>query len=120
MRATLAACGARVVASYSWPRRAHGSTTVDPAAVRGRGHADDPRVRRRRRGRETAGLAGHHRRTTPRLAFAFALRNSEVASVLFGATRRQQVEEKLGFELTVTVGRGAVGRVLAIGQAAAH
>jgi len=46
-------------------------------------------------GRELIELAGAHKVRPATLAVAFALANPRVASVLFGATRPEQIDENL-------------------------
>jgi len=97
MRAALAACGAPVVASYVlFGGVLTGKYDDDPAAGRAAGSLDDPRVAHGIVvGRRLAALARSAGVTPAQLAFAFALAPSSVASVLFGATRPEQVWENV-------------------------
>jgi aryl-alcohol dehydrogenase-like predicted oxidoreductase len=97
MRAALAACGAPVVASYVlFGGVLTGKYDDDPAAGRAAGSLDDPRVAHGMVvGRRLAALARSAGVTPAQLAFAFALAPSSVASVLFGATRPEQVWENV-------------------------
>jgi aryl-alcohol dehydrogenase-like predicted oxidoreductase len=97
MRAALAACRAPVVASYVlFGGILTGKYDHDPAAGRAAGTLDDPRVAHAVVvGRRLAALAESAGVTPARLAVAFALAPSSVASVLFGATRPEQVQENV-------------------------
>ena len=97
MQAALTACGAPVVASYVLLGGVlTGKYDHDPAAGRAAGTLDDPKVARGIVvGRRLAALADSAGVTPARLAFAFALASPSVASVLFGATRPEQVEENV-------------------------
>jgi aryl-alcohol dehydrogenase-like predicted oxidoreductase len=97
MRAALAACRAPVVASYVlFGGILTGKYDHDPAAGRAAGTLDDPRVAHGVVvGRRLAALAKSVGVTPARLAVAFALAPPSVASVLFGATRPEQVQENV-------------------------
>jgi aryl-alcohol dehydrogenase-like predicted oxidoreductase len=123
MRTALAACGAPVVASYVLAGGVlTGKYDVDPAAGRAAGTLDDPRVADgAAAGRRLVGLAATIGTTPAALAFAFALRNPDVASVLFGATRRQQVEENASaVELADRLDEAHWAELLGVGQPAAR
>jgi aryl-alcohol dehydrogenase-like predicted oxidoreductase len=97
MQAALAACRAPVVASYVlFGGVLTGKYDDDPAAGRAAGTLDDPRVAQ---GivvaRRLVALARSVGVSPARLAFAFALAPPSVASVLFGATRPEQVWENV-------------------------
>jgi len=97
MRAALTACRAPVVASYVlFGGVLTGKYDDDPSAGRAAGTLDDPRVAHGAVvGRRLAALARSVGVTPARLAFAFALAPPTVASVLFGATRPEQVHENV-------------------------
>ena len=97
MRAALAACRAPVVASYVlFGGVLTGKYDHDPAAGRAAGTLEEPRVARGVVvGRRMAALARSVGVTPARLAVAFALGLPSVASVLFGATRPEQVQENV-------------------------
>ncbi len=97
MSAALAACGAPVVASYVLAGGVlSGKYDVDPNAGRAAGSLDQPMY-------SAAAVAARRLRdaadrldTKPAtLAVAFALANPEVATVLFGATRPDQIEDNV-------------------------
>ena len=97
-RAALVACGARVVASMTLY---YGALTAKyaRAGVSGRiaERLDDERIRRAVEAAEPLARLAAELETTPAaLAIAFALANEDVASVLFGATRPEQVAENVG------------------------
>jgi L-glyceraldehyde 3-phosphate reductase len=97
MQAALTACRAPVVASYVlFGGVLTGKYDHDPADGRAAGTLDDPKVAHGVVvGRRLAALADSAGVTPARLAFAFALAAPSVASVLFGATRPEQVEENV-------------------------
>ena len=69
-----------------------GKYDKDPQAGRAAGHADSPRFAAAvAAGRELAALAAETGRDPAQLAMAFALLNPSVTTVLFGATRPEQV-----------------------------
>lgn len=90
----LAACGASVVASYALAGGVlTGKYDDDPAAGRAAGTLDEPRTAPAlTAGRALATLARSVGTDPGTLAVAFALDNPAVASVLFGATRPDQIE----------------------------
>jgi L-glyceraldehyde 3-phosphate reductase len=90
----LAACGASVVASYALAGGVlTGKYDVDAAAGRAAGTLDQPRVAPAvTAGRELVALARSLDVDPGTLAIAFALGNPVVASVLFGATRPDQID----------------------------
>jgi aryl-alcohol dehydrogenase-like predicted oxidoreductase len=97
MRAALAAAGASVVASASLAGGAL-SGKYDRPDTEGRlaGEAGDPaHAAARDTARRLAELAGNLGTTPATLAVAFALDGPGVASVLFGATRPEQVAENV-------------------------
>jgi aryl-alcohol dehydrogenase-like predicted oxidoreductase len=95
MKRALDACGAPVVASFVLAGGAlTGKYDRDPGTGRAAGHLDDPNYANGvRAGREVAALARELDTTPAALAIAFALGNPNVASVLFGATRADQVRD---------------------------
>jgi aryl-alcohol dehydrogenase-like predicted oxidoreductase len=100
MRAALAAAGASVVASASLAGGAL-SGKYDRPDAEGRlaGAADDPaHAAARTTARRLGELAGRLGSAPATLAFAFALDSPLVASVLFGATRPEQVAENVAAE----------------------
>jgi aryl-alcohol dehydrogenase-like predicted oxidoreductase len=97
MSAALDASGAGVVASFvlaggvltgKYEAGASGRHTADIA--------DASLLERRRAGRRLLGLASEAGVSPAALAIAFALRNPAVATVLFGATRPEQIAENVG------------------------
>jgi aryl-alcohol dehydrogenase-like predicted oxidoreductase len=115
----LGACGASVVASYTMAGGVlTGKYDVDPHAGRATGTLDEARVApAAAAGRELAALARSTGLDPGTLAVAFALDNPAVASVLFGATRPDQVERVVaaidvaaGLDVTLRERLHAIGR----------
>jgi aryl-alcohol dehydrogenase-like predicted oxidoreductase len=98
MSAALDAAGACVVASAVLANGAlAGKYAAGDAHGRLSESLDDPRRQKALEiGRRLRKLAGELKTTPPRLAIAFALANPRVASVLFGATRPEQVVDNVG------------------------
>ena len=98
MSAALDTGGACVVASAVLASGAlAGKYAAGDAQGRLSGLLDDPRRQKALEiGRRLRELAGELETTPPRLAIAFALANPRVASVLFGATRPEQVVDNVG------------------------
>ena len=94
MIAALASGGASVVASFALAGGVlTGKYDDDPAAGRAAGNLEEPRAAKAAAaGRELAALAGSIGTEPGALAIVFALENPIVASVLFGATRPEQVQ----------------------------
>jgi aryl-alcohol dehydrogenase-like predicted oxidoreductase len=95
MRAALDACNAPVIASFVLAGGVlTGKYDADPNAGRAAGNLRDPSVvAAAAAGRQLAELAGTLETSPATLAVVFALANPNVASVLFGATRPEQVQE---------------------------
>jgi aryl-alcohol dehydrogenase-like predicted oxidoreductase len=95
MLATLDACNAPVIASYVLAGGVlTGKYHADPDAGRAAGSFEDPSVRAAAAaGRQLADLARTLDTTPATLAVVFALTNPRVASVLFGATKPDQVRQ---------------------------
>ncbi len=93
----LGGCGASVVASYTMAGGVlTGKYDADPSAGRAAGTLDQPRVApAAAAGRELAVLATSTGVDPGTLAVAFALDNPAVASVLFGASRPDQIERNV-------------------------
>ncbi len=87
-----------IVASYTLAGGVlTGKYDRDPAAGRATGTLGQPRVTPAvQAGRELAGLARDSGRDPAQLAMAFALLNPSVTTVLFGATRPEQVSANVG------------------------
>jgi aryl-alcohol dehydrogenase-like predicted oxidoreductase len=96
MRTALAACAASVVASFTLAGGILSGKYARGASGRMDDELADPRfaeaIRVAERLRE---LAGRHGTTPAALALAFAYRSPGVATVLFGATTPEQVDENL-------------------------
>jgi L-glyceraldehyde 3-phosphate reductase len=92
MTEALLACGAKVVASYVLAGGILSGKYATGAAGRMAGEVDDPRWEGAlRAARELEALAGEVGTTPAALAMAFALTNSLVATILFGATAPEQI-----------------------------
>ena len=98
MRAVTSARDVAIVASYTLAGGVlTGKYDRDPGAGRAAGLLDTPRYAAGvRAGRELAELASQIGRDPAQLAFAFALSNPSVTTVLFGATTPEQVRSNLG------------------------
>jgi aryl-alcohol dehydrogenase-like predicted oxidoreductase len=117
MIGALAACGASVVASYTLAGGVlTGKYDDDPAAGRAAGTLEHPRTAPAvTAGRELAALARSIGTDPATLAVAYALDNPTVASVLFGATRPDQIERnsaalELNLDATLRERLQAIGR----------
>jgi len=113
--------GIAIVASYALAGGVlTGKYADDPAAGRAAGQLDQPRYAAgAAAGRELAALAAELGREPAQLAMAFVLLNPAVTTLLFGATRPEQVFANVGVlvvaeELTADERR----RLTAIGQTA--
>ena len=95
MLAALDACGAGVVASFVLAGGVlTGKYADDPATGRAAGSLDDPRVAAAAAtGGQLAALARDLDTTPSALAIAFTLANPNIASVLFGATKPDQIRQ---------------------------
>jgi aryl-alcohol dehydrogenase-like predicted oxidoreductase len=98
MLAALDACGAGVVASFVLAGGVlTGKYDHDPNTGRAAGQLGDPRVAATATvARQLADLARELDTTPAALAIAFTLANPKVSSVLFGATRPEQVRQNVG------------------------
>jgi len=118
MKRALDACGAPVVASFVLAGGAlTGKYDRDPTRGRAAGQLDEPRYASGvRAGRELAEMASRLGTTPAALAVAFALGNPNVASVLFGATRPEQVRDNAAaLDLVERFDDGLWARLNAIG-----
>jgi L-glyceraldehyde 3-phosphate reductase len=107
MEEALDACGASVVASFTLAGGIlSGKYRADPVAGRLAGRLDDPRFAPALATAERLPPLAAEWGTTPAaIAVAYALANPRVATVLFGATRPEQVAENLrAVELLDNVG----------------
>ncbi len=97
MEEALRSAGASVVASAVLGGGVlSGKYTSRSGSGRLSGEIDDPRYERHRRaGEQLVALAERLKTSAATLAYAFALANPSVATVLFGATRPEQVEENV-------------------------
>ncbi len=97
MRLALAACGAPVVASYVLAGGVlSGKYDSDPSAGRAAGSLDQPMFAAATIAARRLRDAATRLETKPAtLAVAFALANPDVATVLFGATRADQIEDNV-------------------------
>ena len=118
MVAALQSCGASVVASFAMLGGVLSGKYLDEGAKgRWTGQLDDPRLAAGHDAavalRELAARAGT---TAATLAIAFPLLNPNVASVLFGATRPEQVDANVkAIELVGSLSPDLVAELLAIG-----
>jgi L-glyceraldehyde 3-phosphate reductase len=111
--------GVAVVASYTLAGGVlTGKYDADPGAGRAAGELDEPRYARGvAAGRELAVLAGEIGTDPASLAMAFALLEPSVTTVLFGATRPEQVIANLGaLELAARLTPAERERLTAIGS----
>jgi aryl-alcohol dehydrogenase-like predicted oxidoreductase len=118
MKRALDACGASVVASFVLAGGVlTGKYDTDGNAGRAAGQLADPRyAAAAEAGRQLAQLARELDTTPAALAIAFALRNPNVASVLFGATSPEQLRQNAaGLELTARLDDEQWTRLLTIG-----
>ena len=117
MKAALRACGAKVVASYVLAGGILSAKYASGAGGRMAGEVDAPRWE------SAVGAAGELQAlaedagTTPAtLAYAFALLNADVATVLFGATSPEQIRENLAAaDVAAALTESQLARLRAIG-----
>ena len=96
MTAALRACGAKVVASYVLAGGILSGKYASGAGGRMAGEVDAPRWESAvRAAGELQALAEDAGTTPATLAYAFALLNADVATVLFGATSPEQIRENV-------------------------
>ena len=115
----MAGAGASVVASYALAGGVlSGKYDADPTAGRAAGTLDDPRVAPAvAAARQLGALATDLGTTTATLAIAFSLLHESVATVLFGATRPQQVEHNVeALDVLARLDDAAVARLRAVGR----
>jgi L-glyceraldehyde 3-phosphate reductase len=118
MRRLAADRGVAIVASYTLAGGVlTGKYDADPGAGRAAGQLDQPRYSAgMAAGRDLAALAGEIGTDPACLAMAFALLEPSVTTVLFGATRPEQVSANLGaLELAARLTPAERGRLRAIG-----
>jgi L-glyceraldehyde 3-phosphate reductase len=118
MTEALAACGAKVVASYVLAGGIlSGKYATSGAGGRMAGEADQPRWEGAARAARELGALADEVGTTPAvLAMAFALLNSEVATILFGATSPEQIRENVtAAEVAGSLTESQLERLRAIG-----
>jgi len=117
MTAALKACGAKVVASYVLAGGILSGKYASGAGGRMVGEVDAPRWESAvRAARELQALAGEVGTTPATLAYAFALLNSDVATVLFGATSPEQIRENVAAaEVAQALTENQLARLRAIG-----
>jgi L-glyceraldehyde 3-phosphate reductase len=118
MRRLAADRGVAVVASYTLAGGVlTGKYDADPEAGRAAGQLDEPRYAAGvAAGRELAALAADTGAAPANLAMAFALLEPSVTTVLFGATRPEQVTANLGaLELAARLTPAERDRLRAIG-----
>jgi aryl-alcohol dehydrogenase-like predicted oxidoreductase len=118
MRRLAADRGVAVVASYTLAGGVlTGKYDADPGAGRAAGQLDEPRYAAGvEAGRELAVLAGEIGTEPASLAMAFALLEPSVTTVLFGATRPEQIAANLGaLELAARLTPAERDRLGAIG-----
>jgi len=119
MRRLAADRGVAVVASYTLAGGVlTGKYDADPGSGRAAGELDQPRYARGvAAGRELAALAGETGTDPACLAMAFALLEPSVTTVLFGATRPEQVAANVGaLELAARLTPAERERLTAIGS----
>jgi len=119
MRRLAADRGVAVVASYTLAGGVlTGKYDADPGSGRAAGELDQPRYARGvAAGRELAALAGETGTDPACLAMAFALLEPSVTTVLFGATRPEQVVANTGtLELAARLTPAERERLTAIGS----
>ena len=120
MRRLAADRGVAIVASYTLAGGIlTGKYDADPDAGRAAGTLEQPRVAPgATAGRELAALAADIGAEPASLAMAFALLNPSVTTVLFGATRPEQIRANLGaLELAVRLTPDERDRLAAVGVA---
>lgn len=120
MRRLAANRGVAVVASYTLAGGVlTGKYDADPGAGRAAGQLGEPRYAAGvAAGRELAAMAADIDADPANLAMAFALLEPSVTTVLFGATRPEQVTANLGaLELAARLTSDERGRLAAIGRA---
>ena len=119
MRRLAADRGVAIVASYTLAGGVlTGKYDADPGSGRAAGQLDEPRYAAGvAAGRELAALAGEIGTEPASLAMAFALLEPSVTTVLFGATRPEQVSANLGaLELAARLTPAERERLTAIGS----
>jgi L-glyceraldehyde 3-phosphate reductase len=113
----LRSCGAKVVASYVLAGGILSGKYASGASGRMAGEVDAPRWEAAvRAAEELAALAAELDTTPAVLAMAFALANPEVATILFGATRPEQIRENVAAaEVAEALTESQLARLRAIG-----
>ena len=113
----LRSCGAKVVASYVLAGGILSGKYASGASGRMAGEVDAPRWEAAvRAAEELAALAAELDTTPAVLAMAFALANPEVATILFGATRPEQIRENVAAaEVVEALTESQLARLHAIG-----
>jgi aryl-alcohol dehydrogenase-like predicted oxidoreductase len=123
MKRALEACGAPVVASFVLAGGVlTGKYDTDTNAGRAAGRLADPgTAAAAEAGRQLAQLARELDTTSAALAVAFALHNSNVASVLFGATKPEQLRQNVaGLDVAARLDDEQWARLLAVGGPSAE
>jgi L-glyceraldehyde 3-phosphate reductase len=118
MTEALRSCGAKVVASYVLAGGIlSGKYAAPGAGGRMAGELDAPQWEAAIRAAEELHALATELSTTPAvLAMAFALANPEVATILFGATRPEQIRENVAAaEVAEALTDGQLARLRAIG-----
>ena len=118
MTDALALCGAQVIASYVLAGGIlSGKYAAPGAGGRMAGELDAPRSEAALRAAEELRALADELGTTPAvLAMAFALANPGVATVLFGATRPEQIRENVAAgEVAAALTESQLARLRAIG-----
>jgi L-glyceraldehyde 3-phosphate reductase len=117
MTAALRACGAKVVASYVLAGGILSGKYASGAGGRMAGEVDAPRWESAvRAARELQALADDVGTTPATLAYAFALLNADVATILFGATSAEQIRENVAAaEVAEALTEDQLARLRAIG-----
>jgi aryl-alcohol dehydrogenase-like predicted oxidoreductase len=117
MTDALRACGAKVVASYVLAGGILSGKYASGASGRMAGEVDAPRWESAvRAARELQALADDVGTTPATLAYAFALLNADVATVLFGATSPEQIIENVAAaEVAEALTETQLARLRAIG-----
>jgi aryl-alcohol dehydrogenase-like predicted oxidoreductase len=117
MTAALRACGAKVVASYVLAGGILSGKYASGAGGRMAGEVDAPQWQAAvRAAAELKALAAELDTTPAVLAMAFALANPNVATILFGATRPEQIRENVAAaEVVEALTESQLARLRAIG-----
>ncbi len=118
MKRALEACGAPVVASFVLAGGVlTGKYDADPSTGRAAGHLDDWRYKDAAvAARDLGAFARELETSSAALAIAFALGNPNVASVLFGASSREQLQQNAAaLELATRLDDAQWARLRAIG-----